>query len=234
MTWPLAQRGLSFYACTIACHTSFEMASPEVSPCASLCRVSLPWGLAAPWLSPSPAPPREGPRWHLWVGWAGVNCPSPPWLPGVLYLVSPSSTGTLAAHPFPAPPPPGFGQVVLPAFDSLLRSMSPSLVEPTPGGSQAGTGPEVSSVRSFVPSAPLSGVPPRPVPAQQAVPRDTVPTVTGWDQAGQAGPQVPTRRWRPRPPPLARGSLWIRRKLKVLSFPREPFPSGTNRGTMLR
>jgi hypothetical protein len=42
-----------------------------------------------------------------------------------------------------------------------------------------------------VPPAPVNGVPSRPTLAQQAVPRDTVPAVLGWDQAG---PQVPTRR----------------------------------------
>jgi hypothetical protein len=31
-------------------------------------------------------------------------------------------------------------------------------------------------------------------PARLAVPRDTIPAISGWDQAGQAGPQVPTRR----------------------------------------
>jgi hypothetical protein len=44
--------------------------------------------------------------------------------------VSHGSPGTLAAHSFPAPPPPGFGQVVLPDFASLLCSVSPDLVEP--------------------------------------------------------------------------------------------------------
>jgi hypothetical protein len=44
--------------------TSFEVASPEVSPCASPCRVS-PWGLATPWLSPSPTLLSEGPPSHM-------------------------------------------------------------------------------------------------------------------------------------------------------------------------
>jgi hypothetical protein len=51
-----------------------------------------------------------------------------------------------------------------------------------------GTGPEVSS------ADPVSGVPPRHVPAQQVVPRDSVSTVRVLDQDGQAGSQVPTRR----------------------------------------
>jgi hypothetical protein len=66
---------------------------------------------------------------------------------------------------------------VLPDFASLLCIVSPDLVEPSPGGSKAGTGPVVSSV------APVSGMPPRRVPAQQVVPQDSVPTVPGWDQA---------------------------------------------------
>jgi hypothetical protein len=41
---------------------------------------------------------------------------------------------TSAAHPFPAAPAQGFWQVVLPAFASILRSVSRSLVEPTPRG----------------------------------------------------------------------------------------------------
>jgi hypothetical protein len=97
---------------------------PEVSPCMSPCRVS-PWGLATPWLNPSPSLLSEGPPHTcerdgrgLWAGWAG----------------------TLAAYPFPAPPPPGFGQVVLPDFASLLRSVSSVLVELSPGGSQADPG----------------------------------------------------------------------------------------------
>jgi hypothetical protein len=102
--------------------------------------------------------------------------------------VSRGSPGTLAAHTFPAPPPPGFGQVELPDFASLLRCVSPTLVELSPGGSQVGTGPAVSS------ADPVSGVPPSHVSAQLAVPRDAVSTVPGWDQAGQAGPQVPPRR----------------------------------------
>jgi hypothetical protein len=78
---------------------------------------------------------------------------------------------------------------VLPDFASLLCSVSPDLVEPSPGGSQAGTGPVVSSAAS------VSGVLPIRVPAEQVVPRDSAPTVPdGWDQAGQVDPQVSTRR----------------------------------------
>jgi hypothetical protein len=65
---------------------------------------------------------------------------SPPWLPGIP-PGEPWFPGTSAARHFPAPPPPGFGQVVLPDFASLLLSVSPGLVDPTPVASQAGTGP---------------------------------------------------------------------------------------------
>jgi hypothetical protein len=117
-----------------------------------------------------------------------MNCSSPPGS-RVPRPVSRGSPGTLAAYPFPAPPPPGFEQVVLPDFVSLLRSLSPVLVESSPGGSQAGTGPEVSS------ADPVSGVPLRHDPAQPAdCPsglRLNRPRLgPGW----QAGPQVPTRR----------------------------------------
>jgi hypothetical protein len=73
----------------------------------------------------------------------------------------PSGTGDALAQSIPDPPaplPPGFRQVVLPDFASLLCSVSPVLVELSPGGSQAGTGPVVSS------AAPVSGMPPETHP----------------------------------------------------------------------
>jgi hypothetical protein len=61
--------------------------------------------------------------------------------------------------------------------------VSPALVEPSPGGSQAGTGPAVSS------ADPVSGVPPSHVSAQQAVPRDAVSTVPVGTRLGRLAPR---------------------------------------------
>jgi hypothetical protein len=116
-----------------------------------------------------------------------------PWLSGVS-PDEPWFRGDLWSPLFPCPASTRLGQVVVPGFASLLQSVSPSLFDPTSVVSQVGTGPVEPSVGSSLPPAPVSGVPPRPIPTQLAVPRDTFPAVSGWDQAGQAGPQVPTRR----------------------------------------
>jgi hypothetical protein len=96
-------------------------------------RVGCPLG---DWRRPGSAHPRPSfrralPHTCVWDGRGeliltlpGFRAPRP---------VSRGSPGTLAAHHFPAPPPPGFGQVVLPDFASLLRSVSPGMVEPSPG-----------------------------------------------------------------------------------------------------
>jgi hypothetical protein len=145
-----------------------------LSPCASPCRVS-PWGLSVDALAQSIPDPPLGvsslARVRGMGGGEGFFIPPGSRAPRP---VSRGSPGTLAAHPFPAPPPPGFGQVELPDFASLLCCVSPALVEPSPGGSQAGTGPPVSS------ADPVSGVPLSHVSTQQAVPRDAVSTIPGW------------------------------------------------------
>jgi hypothetical protein len=72
--------------------------------------------------STHPDPPSGGPSLTHVSGMGGGKL-----------LFTPLAAGTLADHPFPAPSPPGFGQVVLPDFASLLCSVSPDLVEPSPG-----------------------------------------------------------------------------------------------------
>jgi hypothetical protein len=115
--------------------TLIEVASPRDEPlCVAVSGVPLRTGDVL--AQPIPDPPSRGPSLTHVSGMGGVELLFTPLGSWVSRPVSHGSPGTLAVHPFPALPP-GIGQVVLPDFASLLCSVSPDLVEPSPGGSQA-------------------------------------------------------------------------------------------------
>jgi hypothetical protein len=110
--------------------TSIEVASPR----GETLRVAVsgvPLGTGDVLAQPIPDPPSGGPSLTHVSGIGGGELLFTPLGSRASRPVSRGSPGTLAAHPFPAPPPPGFEQVVLLDFASLLCPLTWS--SPPPG-----------------------------------------------------------------------------------------------------